>query len=349
MHKKIKWLLILIVISIIGFILKTMNDAGEFKTIEPHFDGVCTSVYGLDGPEDITIMKNGFALITSDHRWKALAGDPVQGNVFGYDLKNPEPELINLTPELDIEFHPHGISVFEDDSGLVQVFVVNHTLKGHAIEVFRYEENQLFHQKTITDPLLISPNDLVVLDENHFYVTNDHGTKSEWKKTIEDYLQLARSNVLFYDGKTFRVMAEKLKYANGINISRDGKQVYVAETTGKRVSVFNRESSSNKLTFQQSVFTNSGVDNIEMDNNGDLWIGAHPMLLAFTRHARHSKNLSPSQVVRIFKGSTGGFDWEEVYLDDGKPLSGCSAAAVYGNHLLIGAVFADHFLHCRME
>ena len=346
---KIKWFLLILFFLLIGFILKTMNDAGEFKTINPHFDGECRSIYGGDGPEDITILKNGIALITSDHRWKTLAGEPVQGNIFGYDLNDPQPELINLTETLEIEFHPHGITVFEGDSANSVVYVVNHTSAGHSIEVFNLNRMILTHMKTITDPMLISPNDLVMVNESQFYVTNDHGTRAEWTKTIEDYLQLAMSNILYFDGECFRVVAENLKYANGINMSRDGSWIYAAETTGKRISIFKRDITTNTLTFERSIYTDSGVDNIELDKNGDLWIGAHPKLLAFTRHARNAENLSPSQVVKIFQNGNESYDWEEIYLDDGTPLSGCSVAAVYKNHLLIGAVFADHILHCEFN
>ena len=64
------------------------------------------------------------------------------------------------------------------------------------------------------------------------YVTNDHGSSTEWGKTLEEYLQLARSNVVFYDGQEFTVAAADLAYGYGINISRDGTVLYVAETVG---------------------------------------------------------------------------------------------------------------------
>jgi sugar lactone lactonase YvrE len=36
--------------------------------------------------------------------------------------------------------------------------------------------------------------------------------------------------VLYYDGQSFRKVAQALAYANGINISSDGQTVYVAAT-----------------------------------------------------------------------------------------------------------------------
>ena len=60
--------LILFFIFIFGFILKTLSDAGEFKTLDTHFSGDCLQIPGVVGAEDITFLKNGTALISSDDR-----------------------------------------------------------------------------------------------------------------------------------------------------------------------------------------------------------------------------------------------------------------------------------------
>ena len=68
--------------------------------------------------------------------------------------------------------------------------------------------------------MLISPNDIVLISEDEFYVTNDHGSKKMRGKLIEDYLQLSRSNVLHYDGQKFKIVVSNLQYANGVNINK---------------------------------------------------------------------------------------------------------------------------------
>jgi len=341
---KIKYYIILIIIGFLAFIIKTLNDAGEFKQISPHFEGSCISIIGSVGAEDITILKNGLAIISSDDRRQTLAGKPVQGAIFSYDLNADSPSLINLTKELNIDFHPHGISVYEKGEGAFIMAVVNHSQKGHAIEIFEYGDAGLSHEKTITDPLLISPNDLVFINETQMYITNDHGNSSEWGKTIEEYLQLTRSNVVFYDGNEFTIAIKKLGYANGINVSKDGNILYVAETVGKKISEYAINNKSKELTFIKSTDFNSGVDNIELDKEGNLWIGSHPKLLTFTRHAKNSEILSPSQVFKVSSGVETII--EEVYLNAGAELSGSSVSAIWKKHLLIGPVIEDHFLHC---
>lgn len=340
-----------IIYFIIGFILflviKTLYDAGEFKSINPHFEGECISVFGLNGPEDITILKNGIAFISADDRWKTLAENPSQGHIYSYNVNHENPELINLTSNLEIDFHPHGISVFEDSLGNVTIFVVNHVDNIHSIELFKFENEKLVHTNTIKSSLLISPNDIVAINENQFYVTNDHGVSSRLIKTMQDYLQVSNSNVIFYDGTKFNIAVIGLRYANGINISSDKKLVYVGETIGKKLSIYSRNEETNELHLINLLKMNSGVDNIEIDEDGNLWIGSHPQMLAFSRHAKDEHKLSPSQVLKVYQDSTHNYVFDEIYLNNGESLSGSSVSAIHKKNILIGAVFADHFLHCK--
>ena len=348
MNRKIKYLVILLLIGAGGFILNTLNDAGEFKTISPHFDGECIPIPGAVGAEDITILKNGMALISSHDRRTALAGIPEQGALYSYNLEDETPKLVNLTADISFEFNPHGISLFENSDGSYRIAVINHTRNGHLIEIFDYRNDSLIHQQSIRDPLLISPNDLVLINATQMYVSNDHGSTSDWGKTLEEYLQLKRANVVFYDGSDFSIASENLGYANGINISLDGKILYVAETVGKKLSMYSRNPVTNKLTFLQSIDMHSGVDNIELDEKGNLWIGSHPKLLTFTHHAKDVDVLSPSQVFRLTTGKKNDFLIKEIFLSKGDDLSGSSVGTAFGNKLLIGSVFESHFLSCTI-
>jgi arylesterase/paraoxonase len=92
----------------------------------------------------------------------------------------------------------------------------------------------------------------------------------------------------------------------------------------------------------------TGINNIEVDSAGGLWIGAHPQLFKFLQHAKDSSKLSPSQVQYLIPLADGSYDIKEVYLNKGDGISASSVAAVYDKRLLIGAVFEAKFLDCRM-
>ena len=336
-----------LLIFIIGFLsIKTISDSGAFKEIRPHYSGKCKKIINISGPEDITILNNGLALISSDDRRATLKGVPVQGHIYSYNLNDKYPELNILTSNINFEFHPHGIAVYEKEQSAL-VLVVNHRTEENTIEVFHLINNKLIYQNTLRDPLLISPNDIVAINDNQFYVTNDHGSSSKLSQLFEDYLQLSRSNVLYFDGIFFNIAVSDLKYANGINLSNDKTKIYIAETTGRRISIYNRKELTNELIFEESIYLKSGVDNIEIDNENNLWIGSHPQVLKFVKHAKDEKYDSPSQVMKIIVSEEDDHIIKEIYLDGGNELSGSSVAAVYKNILLIGAVFEDCFLFCH--
>jgi arylesterase/paraoxonase len=300
------------------------------------------------GPEDITIHPvTAVAYISASDRRAAGRGQPANGANYAYDLKSGTPQLRNLTPDSDADFQPHGISLYIDKTGQDSLFVINHQKGRHRIEIYDLVDGRLAHRKTLSDPMLISPNDLVAVDRNKFYVSNDHRFEAGMMRQLEDYLQLKLSSVAYYDSSRFVEAASGIGYANGINVSSDGRLLFLAAVTEGALHIYNRDLASGKLTLRQKIDLGTGVDNIEMGADGSLWIGAHPQLLKFIQHAQDPAKLSPSQVLHLIPGADGAYDVQEVYLNRGEEVSGSSVAAVYGNRMLVGAVFEAKFLDCQ--
>jgi len=346
-------IIILIVSALVvgGLIVKTLFDAGEFKKINPHFKAECRSVQGVLSSEDITInQKTGMAFISSaDRRTRWSSSSRVQkGAIYGFDLKVRDPDLVNLTGDFSKEFNPHGMGLWIGENGNA-LFVVNHRRDGHFVEIFDLKKNKLIHRESIEGALMHSPNDVIPVGPRAFYVTNDHGNTSKLGRLLEEYLQLARSHVLYYDGNVFRIVAEGLVYSNGINLSPDGKTVYVAATVGQEVFVYDRDMGTGDLALRHTIELGTGPDNIEVDESGNLWIGCHPKLLTFVKYSKDPHKLSPSQVLKVTVEEPGSYAVEEIYLNNGEPLSGSSVAAVYKDTLLIGSVFDTRFLLCKLR
>jgi arylesterase/paraoxonase len=343
------WVLGILVLILGGFVFKTFRDAGELKEIEPLSSGTCQAISGVQSSEDITIHpKTGMAFISSDDRRPLFrGGHGKQGAIYGFDLKADHPDLVNLTSDFDKDFHPHGIGLFLGEDGRASLFVVNHRKEGHFVEIFDLTAGRLVHRKSVRGALMHSPNDVLPDGPESFYVTNDHGYDTKTRRTLEEYLQLARAYVLYYDGNQFRVLVKGLAYANGINMSEDGKTVYVAATVGKKIYVYNRDPLSKNLTVRRTIGVDTGVDNIELDESGNLWIGAHPKLLTFVGYSKDPEKKSPSQVLKVMIRDDQTYQMEEIYLNDGNPLSGSSVAAVFGDKMLVGSVFDPRFLLCQ--
>ncbi|MBW1813498.1 MAG: SMP-30/gluconolactonase/LRE family protein [Deltaproteobacteria bacterium] len=242
--KTITVALVLLIIIVIWFV-NLLWSAGQFKTIEPHFEGACTQVN---------------------------AGKAGNGAIYAYNLNAPDPVLFNLTSNMGRDFQPHGISLYVDNNGKGFLFAINHARGVHTIEVYELIGIALYHTKTISDPMLVSPNDLVAVGPDSFYVSNDHGHVSGIMRVMEDYLKLPLSNVVYYDGSRFSEAASGIKYANGINVSSDGKTLYLCAVTELSLRLYDREVSSGKLSLREKIKLDTGVDNIEIDNWIRGWI-----------------------------------------------------------------------------
>ena len=53
---------------------------------------------------------------------------------------------------------------------------------------------------------------------SHFEMNNGMTRTLEFTRTLEDFLRLPWGSVVYYDGRSFRVAADGIPYANGINV-----------------------------------------------------------------------------------------------------------------------------------
>ncbi|MDZ7790809.1 MAG: SMP-30/gluconolactonase/LRE family protein, partial [Xanthomonadales bacterium] len=302
------------VLLIIAYALYLAADAGEFRNVENLHPGECRSITGVPGAEDITLHPDrDLALVSSFDRRAAMDGSVRPGGIHAWALDGSMDAPVNLTPDAGTDFRPHGISLFVGADGRATLFVVNHpgeslfgdqpddlSSPAHTVEVFDLEGLHLVHRKTLAHESMISPNDIVTVDHQRFYFTNDHGSAPGWKRTLEDYLRQGWANVIYFDGDEFREVADGLSYANGINLSSDGTRLYVAEVTHGRIREYSRDKQDGSLEELRRFGVGFGVDNIEVDpDTGDLLLGGHVKLLTFTRHAEDADVLAPSTAARF--------------------------------------------------
>ncbi|MDX5298742.1 MAG: SMP-30/gluconolactonase/LRE family protein [Gammaproteobacteria bacterium] len=324
--------------------------AGAFRVIEPQFDGDCRKIGGVVGAEDITIHPSGeYAYVSAyDRRAVMFHGADGGGALYRYDLTQADARPVRLeTPELP-GLLPHGISLYRGEDGQETLFVINHANGQHSLEVFDIREGQLQHRRTLRSELFVSPNDVVAVNADVAYVTNDHGYGGPGMQMLEDYLRLPLASVVLVDGEQVSKAVTGLRYANGIQLSPHGHTLYVSSVTQPAIHVYDRDPDTHALVWRSDIALRTGADNLEIEPSGRLWLAAHPKLLTFVRHAQDASVLSPSEVLRITPRASGQFEVESVLVDDGSRLSGSSTAAVHGDRLLVGTVFDPHFLDCRM-
>ena len=338
-----KRVLLSIFVLLILFIINIFWSTGFFRAIENKFEGEILKKINLTGAEDITINKiDSFAIISSTARKRFPKTEQETGGLYFLDLKNKNYNPIHLTENFKRPFAPHGISIFKKDSVSI-IAAINHTTEGEFIELFELIGTKLTHKETLKHDFIFSPNDIVLLDENQFYFTNDHKYKDGIQRLAEDYLGLSISNVIYFDGMNYIEVANKIAFANGINIDLKRGLVFVASVRGFLVKVY-QQNEDHSLAFIENIYCNTGVDNIEFDSENNLWIGAHPSLLHFNFYANGNKEISPSEIIKINYIEKGNYSIEQIYIEEGNIMSGSTVAAPFGNIILTGNVMDEHFL-----
>jgi sugar lactone lactonase YvrE len=114
------------------------------------------------------------------------------------------------------------------------------------------------------EPTLNQPNDLAILDDGSFYASDP-----DWKAGTGQIWRISR------EGK-FTKVAPDMGTTNGIDVSPDGKTLYVNESVQRKVWAFSIESDgslTNKRLLKE--FPDFGFDGMRLDVKGNLYITRH--------------------------------------------------------------------------
>ena len=188
-------------------------------------------------------------------------------------------------------------------------------------------------------------NDMLVDPLGRAYVGNMGGDGGPDSELMDAYLLRVDS-----DG-TVSVAASELRFPNGMALSPDGSQLFVAETYGARVSVFDvnaRGELSGRRTFAD--FANAPLrstaremlatgmvlpDGIALDSAGGLWIAdaAGSGVVRVDQGGRITDRI-PVEGLTIFAPALGGPDGRTLYLCASPTLYEFDYAEARGSQLL---------------
>tara|TARA_R110002124_G_scaffold169666_2_gene337210 strand:+ start:5953 stop:6999 length:1047 start_codon:yes stop_codon:yes gene_type:complete len=336
---------LIIVVALARMAIVIIPASGMMAELTPVTPGQCTALNIGPGTEDITIdPASGLVFVSSDDR---RTGE--RGGIYAFNLDQRD-TVWEVSGDAPDDFHPHGISLWTGADGSQRLFVINHRASfdtaggAHAVEIFDVGENGLLsHVESISHEALLSPNDVLAVGPRSFYATNDRAYHSGIMASLEAYFGLPLSSVSWFDGTNGDMAAHGIAYANGINISADGTELYVAELLARRVRVYDRDVESGALSANRVLPVPTAPDNIEIDERGDLWIGGHPRIFDFVAHAADAGAMAPAHAVRL-NPLTGETETALLVMDGS--LNASSVAAMRDGVLLVGAVFDDHILVC---
>lgn len=302
------------------------------------------------GPEDIVLdtFSTSYPRILascSQRREK----NPFYGEICEVNLNNDTYKILSRLNEPEgMVFRPHGIDLVKNSDGELLLYCISHNKekKEHSIIIYSVFADQLKFKEKLDSPLLVSPNDVTADCSGEIFVTNDAGKHGS---TIEPLLKLKRSNVVHYypAEKKWNVAADRFSYANGIAINHCMSDNIILSTVRSNKLFMLQNSGVNKDVYlPKTIAKLKGLDNITFVNDKEILVTAHLKQVAFLKHFKDAKNISPTVVYRV-NIITG--DYSTVYSDDGSNISGGSTALYFNNKLYISQVFEPFLLKCDAE
>ena len=328
---------------------------GVLIPLSPHFDGSCKAVPLQMSAGDLRIdPTNGLTYFTYydsvDTRARQRTPTSSTGTVMLVDLNAAEPHVRAALASEPVGFKPAGLSLYTKADGTKRLLVTSRSELGkHTVEIFDQSPTGAFTPaETIRDPLLWSPTAIVAVGPRQFYVVNQLGFKRSYENgqaNARERLRGNQSTVVYYDGEQMKIVAGGLSLASGIGISPDGHTVYVAESAGGRIQLFDRDPISGGLKRKgQQIDVPGAPHNITVDADGTLWVSAHPHTVPFMEFVRDPSERAPTQVLKITPSAEPEKQVEEIYADEGDELSAGSVAAPRGSDQFVVGSRTDHKL-----
>lgn len=296
-----------------------------------------------DGPEDMAIdtSTGSTRIIVSCSERRNL-----NHNAGFYQIDpsdNSSSQLVIVPNNLDI--FPHGIDI-ETINGIHYLYAISHHGSGldreHKIFRFIINQDSLIQDRSyiLEDPILTGPNDIDVLADGSFYVSNPTPNNQPYEAT-KAILGVKNGTVLHYDGNgNWKAVIKEMCYPNGVWVDQKSNYLVVANGGCNTVERFPIE--KGKVVFHEKNSTSSHNidipvgDNLMLDNFGVLWTAAHPCPLKFSAHQENSDDKSPVQIFAIdpltMKASL-------AFQDNGDLISAASTAIRLDNSLYISQVF----------
>jgi arylesterase/paraoxonase len=272
------------------------------------------------------------------------------GAIVAYDLQ-AAPSTYNIKPTAGLdEFRPHGLSLYRHDDGRLSLYVINHRASGQdTVEVFSIDGRHVPHyEKTITSPLFESANDLVAIGPDQFYLGNDSGASNGFERALEMTGLASFAKIIYYDRGQAKVVLDGFDSASGINASADGNVIYISATNNRSLEIYQRDLLSGELSHISSIGLGMAPDNIDVAEDGSVWVAGHPRVLALIKHfISKGEKSAPSRVYVLPMDNGLLADPVDIFTSSGDDLSASSVAAEHNGKIYIGGITPRKMLVCE--
>jgi arylesterase/paraoxonase len=350
---KILGLMLGVVLLALGVVVfDLLRHGGQFRPLEPQFAGSCRTIPMDASAEDIQLDRTrGIAYLSYLDRRGLVERKAVAGTVMLLDLNASEPRPRAALVADPPDFRPHGMSLVTLAPSPDRLFVISHPRgESHRIEIFERADTGAFMQvDSVEDSLFFEPNAIAAFGARQFYIANDSGANNTFERLQELIFRRGLSQIIYYTGSEARVVDEGVRSAAGIALSPDTTRLYVAETAGKALRVYQRDLATGAIDLLESVPLEGAPDNLNVTEDGSVWIALHAKTLALVRHFGDASKLAPTSIVRYDPTAPEGSRLTTIYVSTGEEISAGSVAASLGNRFLLGSITDHKVVLCERQ
>jgi Arylesterase len=316
-------------------VIQALLSIGLFSFVSSVTPGICRTI-PLPGPGDLAY----------DYKSRTLFIAARDG-LFALPNSAAKPLKIVGPPA---GFQPTALSIGYDVGGAPALQVVGRTPAGrtatesYAVTFDGTNAPRLVSENLIQGGLIARAQGIASMGNGRFYVAADP-TRSDLMAWADRYLLRSRATVLFFNGTLFRSAIEGLSDPTAVAVTPDGKHLFVASRTERRILAFTLEPFSGKMQENGSLSLPMRPERMMVDASGTVWVAGAPRLPAIAG----GKN-APSQVVRVTVDAAGRPQSQEtVFADDGKLIGAASSVVHTDGHLFIGSMLDDKLLDCSYK
>jgi hypothetical protein len=330
-------------VALAVFVGRALWANGLFSSVPTAFLGSCNTVASVPGIADMEAAGGQIFVSVGSAR-----GPDARDGI--YVFKDGKLTKLAGGPK---DFHPRGIGLYHGPGGSLYLFAVNRRSTGRfSIDSFEISNPganpALVAQGTIEGGLLTDPQDVAAAGPGSFYVSNN-SAKSNLTKQLAGYGLLPASEVLYFNGMSFRAMADGLYGARGLLLTPDGNHLLVASLTTRSIKSFTRDVFSGALTEADSLTLAAAPEKLSLDSFGQVWAAGHANLFHWRDFAADPKARDTSQIFRVTLLNGVPQEAAQIYGNDGKEIAAASVAVSSGEGLLIGSSLDQKLLRCKAK
>ncbi len=330
---------IMAVVALLVFVGRALWANGLIARVPTGFLGSCQVAATVPGIEDMEAAGSRIFVSVGSARGP-------DGRDGIYLFKDGKLTRLAGAPQ---DFHPRGIGLYHGPGGSLFLFAVNRR-SGGKFSVDSFEVTQagaLAPQGTIEGGLLTDPQDVAAVGPGTFYVSNN-SARSNLTKQLAGYGLLPASEILYFNGMSFRPAADGLYGVRGL-LAPDASHLLAASLTTRSIKSFTRDVFSGALTEADSLTLAAAPEKLSRDSYGQVWAAGHANLFHWRGFAADPRARDTSQVFRVTLLNGVPQEAAQVYGNGGSEIAAASVAVSSGQGLLIGSSLDQKLLTCAAK